>query len=298
MWFAWSRVPEEFELTKDVLDYIRHLKTPKARQRAMEVVGKMEWRKCSQDVHYWLNPAKHADIPFVFTLDNHPLYECQLCPSDFVVPCHFNKRGIHLEKFHHLKLRTEQELKGKFKELPTTRPFTVFPYMPPLIDTWLSYPLIGVEKSRDMMATWLYVTLYTWDTLFHEGRQNIFQSKDANDTCELVKRAWFIYNNQPRFLKNVHPAIFTLGSTKSGVLTIPSLNSEILGFPQGPDQIRQYHPSGVYTDETAFQVYAEEGFASISPAIRAGGRYTGVSTANPSWFMKACRDTTDGTGGE
>jgi hypothetical protein len=282
----------DLSLTPEVLERLKHL-PPKALKAAMTVIGKSEWEKCAESPLYWLDATQHAGLPYVYTLDNHPLYKCLLC-DDTMVPCHFNKRGIHMQTAHGVKLRTEQELRGKFKELPTTRPFTLFPYMPPIIEAWLHYPFMVVEKSRDMMATWLFVTLYTWDTLFHTGRQNIFQSEDGLKTAELVRRGKFIFDNQPKFLRQQHPAFYTAGVAKAGQLVVPSLNSEILGFPQGPDQIRQYHPTGVYTDETAFQVYAEEGFAAIAPAVRAGGRYTGVSSANPGWFQRACQDTTDG----
>jgi hypothetical protein len=132
--------------------------------------------------------------------------------------------------------------------------------------------------------------MYTWDTLFHRNRENIFQSDDSTKTLDLVERAFFIWDNQPSFLKNIHPAAVSAGQTRSGILRVPSLVSTILGFPQGADQIRQYHPSGVFVDEAAFQVEAEAAFAAVKPAIGAGGRYTAVSSANPGWFMQACRD--------
>ena len=69
-----------------------------------------------------------------------------------------------------------------------------------------------------------------------------------------------------------------------------SLGSEIEGFPKGGDQVRQYHPSGMFTDETAFHEDAGETFAAIKPAIANGGRYTGVSSAYPGWFMLAAKD--------
>lgn len=143
-----------------------------------------------------------------------------------------------------------------------------------------------------MMVTWLIVTLYTWDTLFHKNRENIFQSDDSTKTQDLVRRAYFIWDNQPSFLRNVHPATFSAGQTRSGILEVPSLRSTILGFPQGPDQVRQYHPSGIFQDEAAFQIEAEAAFMALKPAIQGGGRFTAVSSANPSWFMHACRDTT------
>ncbi|MCX7827576.1 MAG: hypothetical protein N2689_18775, partial [Verrucomicrobiae bacterium] len=79
----------------------------------------------------------------------------------------------------------------------------------------------------------------------------------------------------------------------AGELLVESLHSQIIGLPQGPDKIRQYHPTGIFTDETAFHPQAADTFAAVKPAIQSGGRYTGVSSAYPSWFMHACQDTLD-----
>jgi hypothetical protein len=49
----------------------------------------------------------------------------------------------------------------------------------------------------------------------------------------------------------------------------------------------------MFTDETAFHKDAGETFAAIKPAIQNGGRYTGVSSAYPGWFMLACKDQLD-----
>jgi hypothetical protein len=170
----------------------------------------------------------------------------------------------------------------------------MFPYVEPIVKYWQREKIVFIEKSRDMMVTWLTVAMYTWDTIFHENRENIFQSDDATKTGDLVERAYFIYANQPKFLRDIHKAQFGLGTTRSGVLRVPSLNSVVLGFPQGPDQVRQYHPSGVFVDEAAFQIQAGDAFMAVKPAIQSGGRYTAVSSANPGFFMMACRDTLEG----
>jgi hypothetical protein len=152
---------------------------------------------------------------------------------------------------------------------------------------------VFIQKSRDMKATWLTVAMYTWDALFHEGRQHIFQSEDARKTSDLVKRAWIIYKHQPKFIRQIHLAHPSMGIAKAGVLRIDTLNSEIMGFPQGADQIRQYHPSGVFLDEAAYLVEAGPTFTAVKPAIESGGKFTAVSSANPSWFWKACIDELD-----
>ena len=277
----------EIELSEDFLLWIARL--PKKKRKVyMQLVGRLEWQKCADDIFYWLDSTRHY-FPYVYTLDPHPMNKCLLCKEDGATHS-FNKRNIHLELVHKIKVETDGELRGYFVELPTTRVFTLHEYMKAIIKVWLNEQYVFVEKSRDMMMTWLAVAMYTWDTMFHEGRQNIFQSEDAVKTLELVKRSWFIYEHQPRFLREQKRVTFTQGAAKSGIFQVPELNSEILGFPQGPDQIRQYHPSGVFQDEAAFQGQAGDSFSAIKPSIQNGGRFTAVSSANPSWFMIQCRD--------
>lgn len=276
----------ELEINEEFLRWV--MKLPKKKRREyMQLAGKHEWQKCADDIFYWIDAKRHY-FPYVYTLDPHPMSQCLLCKD---AEGHaFSKRTIHLELAHELKVEDEDALRGYFLELPTTRIFTVHDYMRPIIKYWQQEQYLFVEKSRDMMMTWLAVTMYTWDTLFHSGRQNIFQSEDAMKTLELVKRAGFIYNNQPKFLRDVHKVHCVAGAGKAGVFIVEGLNSEILGFPQGPDQIRQYHPSGVFQDEAAFQDKAGESFSAIKPSIQNGGRFTAVSSANPSWFYLAVKD--------
>lgn len=286
-------------LTNDILEAIAKL-PPRKRKPVMRHFAQLEWQRCADDVFYWLDASAHfrsprwpEGTPYVFTNDPHPMFECVIC-HDAETPHMFHKRRDHLDLFHQTSVKTEKELASYFRELPGTRPFPqglLKEYMGPIIEAWLAKPFLCIEKSRDMMATWLAVTLYTWDTIFHKNRQNVFQSEDAPKTCELIRRAFFIYNNQPNFMKEVHKVHFRIGQSKSGELFVPTLESELLGFPQGADQIRQYHPTGLFSDEAAFQSAAGDTFSAVKPALQNGGRYTAVSSANPSYFMHLCRDT-------
>lgn len=287
-----------FELTEDVLREVARLPV-KSRSQAMRLIGKMEFQKCAEDPIYWLDASKHVKtprwpggMPYVFTYDPHPLYECKECKMEVLR----EKRVTHLEIAHKVRIKSIKELNSTFTEMSHVRPFTVMDYMPPIVEVWEKSQLMAVEKSRDMMATWLIVALFTWDTLFHFGRQHIFQSDDAPKSLELVQRVNIMYENQPKFLKDaVGRGTFSKGGSRSGEFFIRegTEHSEILGFPQGPDQIRYLHPSGVFQDEAAFQTEAGAAFAAIKPAIQAGGKFVAISSANRSYFELICRDKTD-----
>ncbi len=261
---------------------------PKARRAgAMKVVAQEEWQRCADDILYWLDPDRHL-MPYVYTKDPHPMHVCNHCSDGEAYG--FDKRHIHLLNRHKIEASTEGELRVNFHELDTIRVFTMKPYFQPIIEAWLREPFLAVEKSRDMMATWLVVVMYTWDTCFHKGRQNIFQSEDATKSRDLVDRAFTAYNNQPKWLRDLHKATVAEGGNRSGILKVPSLQSELFGFPAGADKIRQFHPTGVFSDEAAFNPEAGETFAAIKPAVQNGGRYTAISSANAGWFFRVCRD--------
>lgn len=274
-------------LTSEMLGVISKMPAAQRRQ-AMTVVAQEEWSRCAEDIFYWIDPARHP-LTYVYTKDNHPMHVCQICQDGATY--HFSQRQVHLLSRHKISAGTDAEQKVYFHELDTIRPFTMMPYFEEIIQAWLREPLLCIEKSRDMMATWLIVVCYTWDALFHKGRQHIFQSETAMKTHELCERVMVLANNQPRWLREVAPASFSEGSSRAGYVKIPKMQSEIIGFPQGADKVRQFHPTGFFSDEAAFNPEAGDCFAAIKPAIQNGGRYTAVSSANPSFFQHLCRDT-------
>ena len=285
-----------YTLTEEILNSLSKL-SPKSRREAFALIGRLEIEHISDDVLYWLDSSQHVKtknfpqgMPYVYTHDPHVLYLCNECK----IEVWGQKRGFHLENSHEITHPTMQELREYFKELPTIRPFPVFEYMPPIIQAYEGTQFFALEKSRDMTATWLMVALSTWDVLFHNGRQHIFQSQDAGKTLELVERANTIYENHPYFLKlAIGKVSFNNGGSRSGEMYVDRTRSEILGFPQGPDQIRQFHPTVIFQDEAAFQPLAGEAFAAIKPAIQMGGKFVAISSANRSYFELICKDKTD-----
>lgn len=289
----------EFNLTSELLDNIAGLPR-RQRDQVMRLVGKREFDKCADDPLYWMDASRHVKtpaypegLPYLFTEDPHGIYRCNECGVEEVE----DRRTIHLEIVHKITTPTLHIMRSTFTKLPDVRAFPnveIMEYAAPIVEAWLVAQYFVIEKSRDMSATWLMIALHTWDAMFHTGRQFIFQSEDAFKTLELVQRAECIYKNTPAFLRDaIGPASFSKGTTKSGEGYFSVQRSEILGLPQGANQIRQFHPSGVFSDEAAFQVEAAATFGAIKPAIMQGGKYSAISSANRSWFELVCRDRTD-----
>lgn len=283
------------DITPELLADVKLLK-PGLRRKVYRALQEQEFARCAEDPIYWMDKDRHGGVPYVYTLDPRPMFICNSCDPDKIGEITYNQFNMtnHVIFRHHEPEDVKEEIvRSYFTELPTIRPWTMKGYMPPIIDTWLKNQLVAIEKSRDMIATWLIVTLYCWDTFFHQGRQNLFQSRESSKSLELIKdRALFIYKHQPRWLQK-YKIEFIVGQNRAGMLNLPDLNSQIIGFPQGPDQIRQYHPGGIFIDEAAFQEKAGDAYAAIKPAIEAGGRVTLVSSAAPGFFQRVVEDRTE-----
>ncbi len=174
------------------------------------------------------------------------------------------------------------------------KPFPDKKYIKILVDLWLKYPLLLIPKTRQMMMSWIFTSLYLWDAQFHVGRLNFFQSKKSEDADQLVRRAKFIYDHEPRFLKRYfEDGKFNNlvcnpqhgGQHTQGKLTFPQIYSEIRGIPEGGDIIRSYTASGIFEDEMAFQPESSDAYTAAKPTLSSMGRFTGVSTAEDSTFF-------------
>jgi len=157
-------------------------------------------------------------------------------------------------------------------------------YLSSLIDIWIKEYRLLVEKSRKMLMTWFFVAAHLWLAQFNQGRLIFFQSEQEKGANSNILRAKFIYDHQPFWLR-IYPI-----THKDCHLQWPTRYSEIWAIAQGPNIIRQYTASAIFSDEMAFQKEAEEAYIASKPTIDGGGRFTGVSTAYPGFFEEMCRD--------
>lgn len=153
---------------------------------------------------------------------------------------------------------------------------------------WLKRPLIAVPKTRRMTMSWMTISLYVWDTIFHQGRFTAFVSKKEDDADYLVKRAKFIIDNLDR--DRLPEDLIPKYKEKFCLLEFPDIKSRIQGFPQGADQLRQFTFSGIFGDECAFWEQASEFYSASLPTIDGGGRMTLVSSPAPGFFKKLVFD--------
>jgi hypothetical protein len=170
---------------------------------------------------------------------------------------------------------------GSFKKFPSR---AERPYLYEMAEEWNSNRVMIVEKSRQMMATWLFVSLFLHMTCFHRGRRTFFQSKKEEDAKNLKNRASFIYRRLPKFLQVQH----VIKDTK---IEFPTLESEIWAIPQGGEHVRSYTVSGFFSDEAAIQSELEDAYAAVLPSIGLNGKLTMVSTPKgKNFFWRLAKD--------
>jgi hypothetical protein len=148
--------------------------------------------------------------------------------------------------------------------------------------------IVLIEKSRQVMATWLCCAYMLWRAKFHQHQLILVQSKREDDAANLVfaKEPWqarmsFMETHLPKYLQSV---AWPRGGSFCQ-LTFPS-GSRAWGIPEGGDIIRSNTASVIFSDEAAFQPEFGASFTAALPAIKGGGSYIGVSSAEPGAFAE------------
>ncbi len=146
--------------------------------------------------------------------------------------------------------------------------------------------LLPVEKSRQVMATWLVCAYLLWRAKYKPYQLILVQSKREDDAANLVfnkepevGRVSFMEHNLPSFLKSVE---FPKAGTYAH-LFFPN-GSHIWAIPEGADIIRSNTPSVCFSDEAAFQPEFDASYTAARPCLDGGGQYIAISSANPGSF--------------
>jgi hypothetical protein len=95
-----------------------------------------------------------------------------------------------------------------WRESGASSPYRSFPdkpYFPALIQIFEAEPVIFIEKSRDMMLSWLCVGFFTHSAMTNDQREVLFQSQKEDKAAELVDYAKTFYEQQDEALKRQFP---------------------------------------------------------------------------------------------
>jgi hypothetical protein len=168
-----------------------------------------------------------------------------------------------------------------------SNPYEAFPDKPHLFYLTKMFEKVQsllVAKSRQLTVTWLFSGLALHHAMFHPARLAFWQSKKEEDSNATLERIHVMWQKLPDFMKAWQPCKQTYC-----LLKFPRNRSNIRGIPQGADQIRQYTPSLVVSDETAFQEEVDKVMAAIAPTKP---KFVGISSAAPSYFQYMVLDKT------
>lgn len=193
------------------------------------------------------------------------------CKQD---PWHWMRAWVTTENVH-------SNLETTFQRFPDK------PHLFYLTRLWQENPRLLIPKSRQLTVTWLISCLYLWDGLFFPSRLTFFQSKKEEDANANLERTWGVYQRLPTFFHEWSPAKRTYCNIR-----LTRQRSRLWAVPEGADHARQYTCSGYFSDEIGFQADTDKVLAAIAPTLGDKGRFTGVSSASPSYFQSLCFDQT------
>lgn len=140
--------------------------------------------------------------------------------------------------------------------------------------------LIG--KSRDMMVSWGVVGYFTHKCMTIAEQEILFQSQKQPKANDLVEYAKTLWDQQDDWLKAEFPLTRRLGDFPMDLLEWEN-GSRIIAIPEGADQVKSHHPTGLFMDEGAFQ---PEGEGALGSALPACNEIVIVSSPGAGWLAE------------
>lgn len=161
------------------------------------------------------------------------------------------------------------------------RPFPDRPYFRPLIDLLNREPIVMLEKSRTMMASWLLAGWCAHMAFTTPGTRIVFQSRDEERSLKLVQYVRTLWEQSSPRLRQLWPLAKPLARQRYDGLDVAN-GSSLVGIVGSPDKIRSEHPTVYVADEAAFMPEFEACWAAAS-ATRAP-HLVALSSVQPSAF--------------
>jgi len=163
------------------------------------------------------------------------------------------------------------------------KPFPDKPYLYHIVEEWKHNRFLAIEKSRQMLMSWLFCLLFAWDAAFHVGRRSVIQSETLGKAAILLDRAEFTLSNLPEWIRPKMRVMQKEGGTK--MIRFPQMQSTIHAVARGGDVIRSMTVSGLLSDELGFQSFARDALKAARPAAGQYGRIAALSTPNAHNFF-------------
>ena len=131
---------------------------------------------------------------------------------------------------------------------------------------------VVIYKSRQVYCTTLVCAITQWLLSFHQSTKIEYQSENQSVATEMLLRNVFINEHLPSYLRlNMFP-------NQDSILGFPATGGKITAMPSTPSAGRTSDATMVVCDEWEKHPYAEDGYASVRPAMARGGLFIGCST--------------------
>lgn len=201
------------------------------------------------------------------------------------------------------------------------KPFPRHEYIRYIADVLQFERRIAIEKSRQMIMSWVVCAFVLWVGMFRPNVLFFIQSKKEEDAADRLDRIYKLYFRLPAFLRRRFPinlnsgkpggqlytdlyftwqeadadffglaALSGQGATIFDLVANKAVRSHLWAIPQGEDVVRQYTATGIFSDEDAFQEEAGKAYGAYMPTLDKDSWIIKVSTANPGHFESVCRD--------
>jgi len=170
------------------------------------------------------------------------------------------------------------------------KPFPDWPYLKEMVDLYAGSRSLLVEKARQLMLTWLFAAIVSWEVRSKPGQRWGWVSLKEGHADAALERMWNVVERMPgrsirtqQGAKAFRDAGGVLWVRSAGRITIPSLNSNVHAMSQNVDDARSFTFSGIVVDEAAFLPNFQQAYSSLKPTIDRG-RFVAITTAGPFGF--------------
>lgn len=179
---------------------------------------------------------------------------------------------------HCTKTKDEQDLPNPFKPFPNEL------YIQPLLELLEHEPIVWMEKSRTMLASWLISAWAAHKAFTRPATCVVFQSEDEDRAVHNVEYCKILWENSDPLLQEEWELEKPLAKQPYNRMLLKN-GSKIVGIPGDPGKIRSEHPTIVVLDEAAHITEGEESY-NVAAATRCPHLIC-LSSAWPGWFRDA-----------
>lgn len=169
------------------------------------------------------------------------------------------------------------------------RPFPKRNYMRPLLRLLDREPMLAIEKSRTMMASWLVAGWCAHYAFNRPATTVLFQSQDEDRAVNLVNYVKILWSQSLPPLKKAWPVKSAPDKQAYNEFVLAN-GSHFYGVVGDPNKVRSLHPTIYIADESAFMDRFEEAW-SVAAGTRVP-KMIALSSVQPGAYYSFCNDGT------